>query len=716
MGTNDISATKSAGDIIDQTWYNNLRSALIGAFVPRDPSTGVVGSAPNLGAPLSPWGNIYASGLVIGGTAIDFSNLTGAANAIISGKVRSTSAFPDFIRANGSAASFQILGSTTNLILNINAVAATVSADITKSSLTVAPSSNNTCTINDATLAGATSTKYVGEGNTVLTIATAGTEITNRIGQYCIFKTGAEYMLAYIKSATQLINIKRGYFFDSAGAPIPRVGISNGDTLTIMSTGWVFIENDGATVDVTYTTPKYAYTAPSSPATGDYWYDLVNNVWKRYSGSAFVQINRILVGVVAINTTACIASRSFDFNDSFIATNTVSIKYENATTISAVEDNFNISVYGHEVTSQFTRYNWDITTALEAGQTEAANTFYFVYITDQGKAVLSNIKPYDMRGTLKGWYHPFNAWRSIGYVNNNSSSDFDSASVVNYSDTLTTNLDAFSRVPASADKLAYFTDDRTMAGTTLTSFARTLLDDADQATAKTTLGITVPNQQTFNSSGTWTKPSSGTYAKVQVWGAGGGGGGGGGFGSGGGGGSYKEATFLLSALGATETVTLNAAGAGGTGTNNGGNGGTSTFGSWITAYGGTGGNGSSVGVVGGAGGGMFATATAGTRFNDLSDGTAVTEGTGGNSTRGISGDFTGGGGGSGSGSNKGGNSIYGGGGGAGGNASPGGGSSSFGGAGGNTNSAGTQPGGGGGGGSSTNGGAGALGRVVVYTW
>ena len=277
MGTNDISATKSAGDVIDQTWYNNLRSAIIGAFVPRSASTGAVAGGADLGNALNPWGNLYASGLVVGGTAIDFGNLIGAANSIISGKVRSTSAFPDFIRANGSAASFQVLGTTTNLVLNINSVATTVSTDITKSSLTAAPSSNNTCTVNDATLSGATSTKYVGEDNTVLTISSAGTEITNRIGQYCIFKTGAEYMLAYINSATQLTNIKRGYFFDSTGAPLPRVAISNGDTLTIMSTGWVFVENDGATVDVTYVTPKYAYTTPSSPATGDYWFDLVNH-------------------------------------------------------------------------------------------------------------------------------------------------------------------------------------------------------------------------------------------------------------------------------------------------------------------------------------------------------------------------------------------------------------------------------------------------------
>jgi hypothetical protein len=137
-----------------------------------------------------------------------------------------------------------------------------------------------------------------------------------------------------------------------------------------------------------------------------------------------------------------------------------------------------------------------------------------------------------------------------------------------------------------------------------------------------TSGITFPNNsvqavaaggsevQTFNSSGTWTKPSFGSMARVQVWGGGGGacrsndntal--------SSGGGGGYNEITLPLSSLGSTEIVTIGAGGAGRTSSNGGGTaGGQTSFGSHCTAYGGGGGVNSTGGAYawnGGGGGGQ----------------------------------------------------------------------------------------------------------------
>jgi hypothetical protein len=109
------------------------------------------------------------------------------------------------------------------------------------------------------------------------------------------------------------------------------------------------------------------------------------------------------------------------------------------------------------------------------------------------------------------------------------------------------------------------------------------------------------NVQTFNASGTWTKPTLngtpvGTMARIQAWG----GGGGAGRGNltvrqtGGGGGGYNEITVELSSLAASVTVTVGAAGTGRTGSiGNGTAGGTSSFGALLSAFGGGGGIGHS---------------------------------------------------------------------------------------------------------------------------
>ena len=52
-----------------------------------------------------------------------------------------------------------------------------------------------------------------------------------------------------------------------------------------------------------------------------------------------------------------------------------------------------------------------------------------------------------------------------------------------------TALDAVSSITPAADRLVYYTGTTTASGTVLTSYARTLLDDIDAATSRTTLGL-----------------------------------------------------------------------------------------------------------------------------------------------------------------------------------------------------------------------------------
>lgn len=269
--------------------------------------------------------------------------------------------------------------------------------------------------------------------------------------------------------------------------------------------------------------------------------------------------------------------------------------------------------------------------------------------------------------------------------------------------------------------------------------------------------------QSFDASGTWTKPTgygANSAVRIQAWGAGASGGraGAGDGGGGGGGGACIERWMVLSELGATETVTIGAGGIAQTVDNsNGAAGGNTTFGALVTAYGGGGGGGNLAGGGGGGGGGgtlsAGGTSTSGSGGDggdgffgeddngggsggNQDGGDSIYGGGGGssgmNATPGLRGGDTVWGGGGGSGGSEsgvspgtGGNSVHGGGGGGGASdtGTPGGGGTSlFGGSGGAgataaaNATAGTAPGGGGGGSETGNSGAGAAGRVRVWVF
>lgn len=424
--------------VVTQTHNNDIRNALRGTVYGMNSSTGAVQAGQDQGDVTTPYGTIYATGLNIDGQPINFSSTTSSANRIVSGQAMTASAAPDFIRSDGATNAADILGTATNLIVTINGVEVTVATDITLSSLTVAPSTNNTASINDSTYADQDWTKYIGEYGDTLPITSAGSEITSRVGQFAAFKLSTEYFIGYIKSATEIVNCYRGYFLDSAGSPVVREVLTNSDTVTLMNLGWVFVDNSGTTGDVAYTTPVWSGVEPASPATGDYWFDIANNDWKRYDGADFVTIDRTLIGLVVLDSTNCVASRSFDFDVSFTPLLNFDIELASVTQVQMKQKQGQVNVYGTNINYQYNQLVWDITTDLATGLTEASSTVYYCYITENGEPKIDVEKPYIKRDIryigqddkTKVMYHPYESWRYVGHFYNDSSSDITIATSV----------------------------------------------------------------------------------------------------------------------------------------------------------------------------------------------------------------------------------------------------------------------------------------------
>lgn len=438
MGTNTLN-NRSAGQTIIDAFFNDIHQAMNTDLVGRN-STGVPTAGQNLGTVAFPWGTIRGDTLVLNGNPVDTSQISSPPNRVISGKHRSSSNQPAFITPSGAGASFDLKALSVHLELDVNGASVSVTTDITKTGLTTAPASNNTALVNDTEAAAQEDTRLWGEygHRKSITIDTVGSNITALVGKYAAFKlvgSATEYMLAFVESTTKLSKIFRGYFYDPSLNPIKRTKFSNNDTLTLMSLGWVFVENDGTTVDISYTNPTWDFTSPGSPVTGDYWYDEQNQVWKRYDGAAFQIINRTLVGNVILDTTNCVGARCQDFFANYKADNKMELELESTEIVRSTGSEGAVNVAGRDFDFNNTLTRWNITTNLAGSAdmynaSEQASTLYYLYLTDLGQKVISDITPY-WRPDLKGWYSPYNPWRMVGIAYNNGSSDLEGANAEN---------------------------------------------------------------------------------------------------------------------------------------------------------------------------------------------------------------------------------------------------------------------------------------------
>ena len=567
MGTNNLT-DKISGQLIDESWPNDIHSALKEDFVGRN-SSGVPTSGKSLGTATYPWGPIYAASLSINGEEIDFGAITSEGYRVVSGIQRSGSQMPQFIipAGVGNGLSFTIDTTPTALALLINAMSVTISSDIVETGLTAAPGSNNTALVNEADAADQHDTRFWGGDNGLdsrrqgIAIDSIGSEISALDGTWQAFQINngvtTEIFLGLI-NGSNIIAIKRGFFFDESGDPIKPIVFTNNDTITLLKLGYVFVDSDGLTVDVSYKQPVYSDTEPASPASGDYWFYVTGKTWRRYNGSAFVDVERMLVGYIVNDDADCIAYRCVEFYQSFSTVNTLIPRILGDEQVASLDINGIVSVNGKLFRGSRI---WDITADLAASADMYDATIqdrnYFFYLDETGEPVISDIGPF-YRPELGGFYHPYHLWRAVFYA------------LVTSGDLVTTIQGTY---PGPLPP-------RTISEIHLGEGVRPgRLISRTYYTSSDTYLKTVNNPR---------------FIRVRMWGGGGGGGyaegtGGGSHSvaGGGGGGGYAEKTWQNSELDNSESVTVGAAGAAGNG-GSGGAGGNSSF-NGITAGGGGGG-------------------------------------------------------------------------------------------------------------------------------
>ena len=346
---------------------------------------------------------------------------------IVSGRTTGNSSQLCALIPTGTSAQVILSASNTPFSYFIDGTQYSISANVTLSSLALAPSTSNTCSISNANWSGNQSyTKSAGQfGSTFVTTANE-VEITDLAGKLAAFKVGTEYFLAQIPSnaasaSTTMSNTWRGCFFDSSASHIPAVVINTSATMTLMQLTYIFANTSQALV-TTNNKPTVAGTAPSSPFTGDYWFDLSTTIWKTFNSAEWVTANATLIGMSVQNETSCVAARTFDPYKATTGKNSLTFAVPSTSTVQAKEFHGAVDVFGTYLKFEHTRTTWDMASHLDTGVTEAASTLYYLYLKENGDPVISDSPP-TKRPNILGLYHAGELWRCVGKADNDASSN-----------------------------------------------------------------------------------------------------------------------------------------------------------------------------------------------------------------------------------------------------------------------------------------------------
>jgi hypothetical protein len=350
---------------------------------------------------------------------------------IVSGKTTGNSSQLCALIPSGTTASVTLSASTTPFVYYIGGTQYSITADVTLTGLSLAPASNNTCSVNNTAAAGQQWTRMLGMHGTIIDVDGMNSSVANVVGTLAGFKAGTEYFLAFANSTLSLTSAWRGGMFNNAGANITSAGVSDNAEVKLMRLAWIFATTN-STLAVTYTNPSISGKQPTSPSTGDYWFDLSSTAWKTYNSTTWIPANATLIGVTMQDTAACVAARTFDSYKSTSPLNTAQLEWASNSVLRASDSGVVVSIFGIPNSFGAGRPQWDAASDMESAVTEAANTDYFFYMKENGTTVISDKAPLSRR-ELSGLYHPGETWRCLGSAFNNNSTNFET-SVVTFRD------------------------------------------------------------------------------------------------------------------------------------------------------------------------------------------------------------------------------------------------------------------------------------------
>jgi hypothetical protein len=428
MGTNSLPKLAAAPTKVaaTTTQYNAAVDAMQGHLVMRDSAGAVEDGVSDIGRPSSgrPRKVYVGTGLNVAGQDIDFSAIALQTTGVSSG-LSKASGFPQFLEPGdetgaGGSHIVRILAANTPLEMTIDGQAYMLETDLESGTLALAPGSNNTCLVADANIvADPVWSKTIGEFGYWITVDAIGSEIAALTGTTQCFKitngSETEVFIAEVEvdntgtETNRLIPILRGI------GGTNRIAFTDNDTITLLKAHYIFLDNDLATIDTTVNYPTWSAAEPDAPVEGDYWWDIANETWKRYSAAAeWEALGRIYLGYAIADASGVEWAEHVDFNLAWDSKIEFPIGHVAASTSYKIEGGLIVNVCGKKII--FPKgILLNASSDYMPGESFPSGGFSYVYLDKYGNQYLSNIAPREFN-EKNGAYHPKEYYRCVSVI------------------------------------------------------------------------------------------------------------------------------------------------------------------------------------------------------------------------------------------------------------------------------------------------------------